>query len=208
MEKDFWLQRWNLNRIGFHQNDVNPWLVEYYSRLGLRPRDRILVPLSGKSRDMLWLAGRGNGVIGVELSPLAVEAFFRENEMVPERREADRFVGYRSGEIELLQGDFFDLSPDDLEGVTAAYDRAAIVALPEGLRRRYAEHLATLLPAGARILMLTFEYPEGSRQGPPFSVTQQEIMKLFADAFEVELLAQKSSEEGGMGEKVFLLQRK
>jgi thiopurine S-methyltransferase len=157
---------------------------------------------------MIWLAGMGNRVIGVELSQVAVEAFFDENAMEPERRQEGKFARYRSGGIELLQGDFFDLSRDHLEGVTAVYDRAAIVALPPPLRGRYAAHLATLLPVGATILLLTFEYPEGMRQGPPFSVPQPEIESLFASAFDIELLAQRGSDESQMGEKVFLLQRK
>ena len=30
MEPNYWLERWQLGRIGFHREDPNPRLVEHY----------------------------------------------------------------------------------------------------------------------------------------------------------------------------------
>ena len=59
MEPDFWHQRWQQNQIGFHQSEVNPYLRKYWQALAIAAPARILVPLCGKSLDLLWLAEQG-----------------------------------------------------------------------------------------------------------------------------------------------------
>ena len=89
-DNELWQQSWRDKNIDFHQKAVNPHLVRFWSSLGLAAGDRVFVPLCGKSLDMLWLAGQGHTVIGVELSPLAVRAFFRENRLQAKRRRNSR----------------------------------------------------------------------------------------------------------------------
>jgi len=55
MEKEFWLERWERAEIGFHQDDINPWLARYWPRLAAPPGSKVFVPLCGKSLDMAWL---------------------------------------------------------------------------------------------------------------------------------------------------------
>lgn len=188
MNHDFWLSRWAENKTGFHQSNINHYLTRWAGDLGLSSGDTIVVPLAGKSLDMLWLAEQGYQVIGIELSPVAVEAFFAENGLDVDRRESGKFIAHTSGPIRLLQGDIFDLSPADLDGARALYDRAALIAFPPALQSRYAHHLASLLPPGARMLLVTVEYPEGEINGPPFSVTEASVHELFDEHFSVALL--------------------
>jgi thiopurine S-methyltransferase len=208
METQFWLERWRQGRIGFHQTASNPWLVRYFKDLRIPADSRVLVPLCGKSLDMLWIAEQGYRVLGVELSPVAVASFFQENEFPVDHENRNEFISYRSGPIEILLGDFFDLKAGDLNGVVGIYDRAALVALPPDLRRRYASHLGAIVSAGLRILLLSFEYPEGFREGPPFSVTASEVEKLFSESFDIQLLHTEIDGLGSMTEKIFLLERK
>ena len=53
MEIEFWLDRWNNDQIGFHQQHVNPYLAHFYGDRGLplekRQALRVFVPLCGKS---------------------------------------------------------------------------------------------------------------------------------------------------------------
>jgi len=173
------------------------------------------VPLCGKSHDLRWLIERDRRVLGVELSAVAVEAFFTEHEIAFERRSEGAFTRYTGGRAELLCGDFFDLSRRELQGVDAVYDRAAIVALPEAMRARYARHLMETLPPIVPILMVTLEYPAGEMQGPPFSVGELEVRRHFGDACTVERLASHEiiEQEPGLrrrglsrlGEHAFLL---
>src|SRR5574340_1608572 len=146
MKKDFWLERWERKEIGFHQDEINPYLRQYWQELHLARGSEVFVPLCGKSRDMLWLREQGHAVLGVELSPLAAQAFFEENGLSPQRTRGERFDSYEADGIRILCGDFFDLDRDDLAGVKAVYDRASLIALPPEMRERYARHLESILP--------------------------------------------------------------
>ena len=127
-------------------------------------------------------------MIGVELSDIAVEAFFAENGIRYERRETDRFVSCKAPGINLLQGDFFDLRAADLDGCRLVYDRAALIALEAGDRRRYCEHMLSIIPADCDMLLITLEYDQAEMSGPPFSVPADEVMQNYQDAFDIELL--------------------
>ena len=75
-----------------------------------------------------------------------------------------------------------------LAQVRGVYDRASLVALPPPMRVHYARHVAAILPAECRMLLLTMDYPPGEKAGPPFAVTEPEIHELFAAEFSVTLL--------------------
>lgn len=188
MQKDFWIEKWNQKQTGFHQSDVNAFLQKYWAHTGARAGAAVFVPLCGKSRDMIWLQEQGHAVLGVEFSPLAVADFFGENGLEPATAPRGAFVESAAGDIRLLCGDFFDLVREDLEGVRAVYDRAALIALPPDLRKNYAARLKDLLPPGCVLLLVTLEYPQGAISGPPFSVTEEEVSSLFAGARALRLL--------------------
>ena len=146
MEKNFWLERWEREEIGFHQNEINPYLRQYWQELHLARGSEVFVPLCGKSRDMLWLREQGHSVLGVELSAIAAQAFFKENDCAPQHVTGGKFERYETDGMRILCGDFFDLGKDDLAQVGAVYDRASLVALPPEMRERYARHLVSILP--------------------------------------------------------------
>ncbi|HET8655105.1 MAG TPA: thiopurine S-methyltransferase [Longimicrobiaceae bacterium] len=198
MEEKFWLESWNQRKIGFHQRSVNAQLQRFWPELGLAAGDAVLVPLCGKSGDMRWIRSQGHPVLGVELSPLAVEAFFSESGVVPERRRQGGFEAYETGGIRLLCGNVFDLTAEDVVGVKAVYDRAALVALPPAMRESYAAHLADVLPSGTRMLLLTFDYPQAQMEGPPFSVPASEVERLYGRRGDVRLLASESRTDEGL----------
>ena len=188
MDPDFWHSRWRDNAIAFHKSDVNQYLERYVDRLALAEGAEVLVPLCGKSVDMHWLAARGYRVAGVELSGIAIRDFFAEQGIAAASHREGAFEVTQGAGIRLLRGDFFDLEPTHTGGVAAVYDRAALIALPAATRRRYVERLLALIPAEAPILLLTFEYPAGEIEGPPFSVDEAEVRALFAGGRRVERL--------------------
>ena len=216
MDPDFWHRRWRDNLIGFHQAEINTQLQAYWPRLELASDACVFVPLCGKSRDMLWLAAR-HRALGVELSPIAVRAFFQEAGLTPQRHEEGAFTVYAAQGVRLLCGDFFDLRPEQLSAVRAVYDRASLIALPPELRRRFVAHLNALLPIGVGMLLVTMEYDQAEMQGPPFSVEEAEVRSLFEPAWsvqtvdEVDVLADepKFRERGlsRLSEKIFHLTR-
>ena len=191
MEHDFWQQRWREGRIGFHQDDVTPLLREYWPTLALPPGSRVFVPLAGKTLDMSWLAAQGHRVLGVELSQIAVEQFFDEHGLKPSRRQSRYGTHYFAGGVELICGDAFALDADLLSDCGGVFDRAALIALPPEWRRRYATELYARLPAGCRGLLITLEYPQHEKDGPPFSVDEEEVRALYAGHWRIELLERR-----------------
>jgi thiopurine S-methyltransferase len=189
MNHDFWHQRWLKGETGWHQNDINPHLQAYWPPAGVEAGARVLVPLCGKTRDMLWLAGEGYRILGVEISPLGVEAFFTENGLTPTISEEPLFRRYRVDELEILCGDIFDLGPEEVADVTALFDRASLIALPPAMRTRYARHLQTLLPPAVGGLLISLDYEQTERGGPPFAVSESEVRALFADRFHLTEIA-------------------
>ena len=188
MEPGFWHERWEKAEIGFHQQEINAHLRQFWKSLNLQSGQRIFAPLCGKSHDLLWLAGEGHPVTGVELSSIAVEAFFTENRLHPRRWQEGAFEVWEADEIRILCGDFFALELLHLADIAGVYDRAALIALPPALRARYASHLGAILPTGARILLVTMEYDPSVLSGPPFAVDENEVRALYAPTYEVELL--------------------
>ena len=175
MGKMYWLDRWERDEIGFHQTDVNAYLGKYWPELKLTHSSKVFVPLCGKSRDMLWLNEQGHTVLGVELSKLAVEAFFKENKYAPQHETNDKFDVFSVDELSILCGNFLDLDKNDLANVSAVYDRASLVALPPEMRERYVKHLTNILPPNTQILLITFDYPQSEMAGPPFAVSPDEV---------------------------------
>jgi len=178
MDPDFWIQRWQENRIGFHLDEVNPLLLQYFLALHLTAPARIFVPLCGKSVDMLWLRAQGFEVVAVELSTIAVEGFFREQGLTAGYEVIDGMPLWRADGIDIWCVDFFALQPEHLGSVAATYDRAALIAMPPDKRPRYAEQLLRLT-AGAPQLLITLAYPQQQMAGPPFSVENDEVIALY-----------------------------
>ena len=226
MEIDFWLERWNSNQIGFHQQEINPYLAYFYGEKGpaLKQREKlkVFVPLCGKSKDMLWLSQNGYEVFAVECSNQAVKSFFEENALNYKLAEKGQQVLYQSNAhdsidpgsvdtnsidtgslIEIYQGNFFSLQQSDLSGVTDVFDRASLIALPLTLRQQYVEKMAALLKPGARILLVTLTYDQAEMNGPPFSVTEEDVTTFYADNFSIEKLCFKEiiDDETGFKER-------
>lgn len=195
MDAEFWLQRWRNAEIGFHQSRPLPLLCKHWPALQLAQGARVFVPLCGKSLDMVWLAEQGHDVLGVELSPLAVDAFFAERGLTTRRFESrygtHAIAGWQGRDIELICGDAFALDTEALRGCDAFYDRAALIALPPALRERYGAWLDSALPADSRGLLITLEYEQREMAGPPFSVDEDEVRRGFAPRREVTLLERR-----------------
>lgn len=191
MEAKIWQERWATNQIGFHQFQVNPYLQRHWSTLALDDGAKVFVPLCGKSLDMKWLAECGHRVMGVEVSDKAVEAFFSEQGLTPRIDQKGLFKVYQAGLIEVWCGDFFALDARAVADCTGLYDRAALIALPEQMRPGYTEHLDTLLAPGCEGLLITVDYDQAQRAGPPFAVPDKEVQSLLGPRWKVVTLQER-----------------
>lgn len=191
MQEDFWMRRWMRDEIGFHQDEINPYLHRHWSALGLPPGARVLVPLCGKSLDLAWLAEQGLRVLGVELVEKAVLDFFGERGLQPEVVDQGAFRRYSFGALEILCGDIFALGVDDVADCQAVYDRAALIAFPAEMRERYAAHLSGILPSGCRELLVTLDYDQTLKKGPPFAVSDEEVRRLLGAEWSLKVLEER-----------------
>ena len=202
MESKFWQQRWQEGRIGFHKSDVNPELIKYFSNIALPIGSQVLVPLCGKSIDMVWLACAGYDVVGIELVESAVQAFFAEQNITPtiteltstaDKSTLKRYQGQLAGQtITLWAADIFALSTIDIGDIDAVYDRAALIALPANMRADYSRHIVKL-SNNAPQLLITLNYDQSKKDGPPFSITQQQLHQYYSADYKIVELESKSS---------------
>lgn len=212
MKAEFWHQRWKNKEIQFHEQSVNPLLVTHIDSLALPPDSRVFVPLCGKTLDIGWLMSRGYRVIGAELSMDAVEELFAELGIKPRKSQMGRLMHYQADQVEVFVGDVFDLTREIVGPVDAVYDRAALVALPQEMRTRYATHVNEITQ-GASQLLISYEYDQSQLDGPPFAVGENEIAGHYAGTHEITLL-ERAEMAGGLkgkcpaAQNVWVLRRK
>ena len=202
MDSEFWQQRWQEGRIGFHKSDVNPELIKYFSNIALPVGSQVLVPLCGKSIDMVWLACTGYDVVGIELVESAVQAFFAEQNITPtiteltsaaDRSTLKRYQGQLAGQtITLWAADIFALSAIDIDAINAIYDRAALIALPANMRADYSRHIVKL-SNNAPQLLITLNYDQSKKDGPPFSINHEQLLQYYSADYKIVELASNSS---------------
>ncbi|MCJ8170138.1 thiopurine S-methyltransferase [Atopomonas sediminilitoris] len=182
MNADFWHQRWTQNEIGFHEGHVNQQLFRHHQQLGLAQGCWVFVPLCGKTNDIAWLLSQGYQVKGIELHEAAVIELFEQLQISAEVSTQGSLKRYSAQGISIFSGDVFALTQALLGPVDAVYDRAALIALPDEMRQRYAPHLLAITQHAAQLL-ICYEFDKQQRQGPPFSVELDEIQLLYGQAF-------------------------
>jgi thiopurine S-methyltransferase len=196
-DRDFWQERWDEGRIGFHMGRPHPSLERHLGHLDLDPTHRVLVPLAGKAADLDLLARHAGRVFANEYIETAARQFFEERGMTPDVVGAEGRRRITAGAITFLCQDFFALQPDDLEGpVEACFDRAALVAVGPADRPAYATQLARLVAPGGRLLLVVFAYDQARLDGPPYSVPPEEVHTLFEPCFDVRPLERSQAEVG------------
>lgn len=191
IDAKFWHERWNKNEIAFHEPKPNPLLVKHFNRLALKKGARVFIPLCGKTLDIPWLLGRGCRVAGAELSELAVTQLFENLKLEPTITSSPSTRGqkvYCAKNIQIFVGDIFQVTRQKLGRVDAIYDRAALVALPPHVRKRYTTHLLRITDKAPQLLV-TFEYDQSLRDGPPFSIINRELVEHYAKTNEIILLS-------------------
>lgn len=211
MDAQFWHDRWAKNEIGFHKNEANPFLVKYVHELALRKGNRVFVPLCGKTLDIPWLLSNGYRVAGAELSAIAIDQLFSNLGVTPTITRNGRIAHYHANNIDLFVGDLFDVTRTMLGPVDAIYDRAALVALPDTIRSRYTAHVTDITDHAPQLL-ICYEYDQRAAEGPPFSISHEEVRRHYATRYQLTLLTSENVPGGLKGkcaatEHVWLLQK-
>lgn len=187
MDTNFWQQKWDKNEIGFHKNEANPILIKHIDNLYLEKGSRIFIPLCGKTIDISWLLSNGFKVVGVELVDIAIKQLFEDLKVEYQILEKEDFKHYFSENIDIFVGDCFKLTSKMIGKIDAIYDRAALVALPEEMRKQYTAHLIDITQNAPKLL-ITFEYEQSEMQGPPFSIPKDEIIEHYKKVYNIKHL--------------------
>lgn len=198
MDAGFWHQRWEENKTHFHQSETNPLLKEYFNRLSVPKGGRIFLPLCGKTLDIPWLLSQGYRVAGAELSKIAIDQLFTGLSVKPKITSLGKLDHYSTTNLDIFVGNIFDLSHETLGPVDAIYDRAALVALPPKMREQYSEHLMEITNRAPQLLV-SFEYDQSLMEGPPFSVSGEEVKQHYSGSYQLTLLANKDVPGGIRG---------
>jgi thiopurine S-methyltransferase len=211
LDASFWHQRWEKNEIAFHQSKANPLLVEYFHQLSLVKGSRVFVPLCGKTLDIYWLLSNGYRVAGAELSKIAIEQLFMDLGVQPTISAVGEVDQWSAKDIDIFVGDIFALSRKILGPVDAVYDRAALVAFPEEMRNRYTAHLTEITDKAPQLL-ITYDYDQNVMEGPPFSISDEEVKRHYRVNYDVTLIASADVSGGLKGkcaakETVWLLKK-
>jgi thiopurine S-methyltransferase len=200
MDSKFWHQRWEKNEIAFHEGKANPLLIKHFNKLSLAKGRRIFVPLCGKTLDISWLLSNGCRVAGAELSQIAIEQLFMELGSQPDIATVGEVEQWSANNLDVFVGDIFAVSRKMLDPVDAIYDRAALVAFPAEMRDRYTAHLKEITGEASQLL-ICYDYDQRVMEGPPFSVSDDEVKRHYAATYDLALLA-STDVAGGLKGKV------
>ncbi|XP_054910972.1 probable thiopurine S-methyltransferase isoform X2 [Poeciliopsis prolifica] len=163
MELSEWSQRWEENKIGFHQPGVHR------------------------------LADLGHSVVGVEISETAIRQFFQENNMTFSEQDVPAVPGAKvfqnpERSVSLYQCDLFSFSSAVAGRFGAIWDRGSLVAINPRDRNRYAALIVSLMAPDCRYLLDTLLYNPELYRGPPFFVPDEQVQSLFGGRCDVEML--------------------
>lgn len=196
MELSYWQSRWNKGHTGFHMHGGYPALARHWDSLEISGDANVLVPLCGKSDDLDFLSKKTGSVTGVEISGRAVHEFFRERKIDVSKRNSYGFSIYSGHNIELWCGDFFRFPEIHTPSFDLIYDKAALIALPEQMRKRYASKIISLTDLHTQYLLHHFEYDQKEMTGPPFSVSKEEIQFYFESDYNINVLEEAEMDIG------------
>lgn len=177
-----WKKRWLEDRIGWHEKHGNASLKAHWASAD--NKSSVLVPFCGKSKDLLWLASHGHRVVGVEVSEIAVIAFFNENRLIFKEKFYKNIKLFEAQDIaiSIYCGDYFNCN---LPKADALYDRGSLVTIPPERRSNYIQHTKSLLHNDAYRFIITLEYEDGFVQGPPYSIGAAEMLTYWPDLIQI-----------------------
>ncbi|XP_033730711.1 probable thiopurine S-methyltransferase [Pecten maximus] len=178
-----WLGCWEKKTSPWHHDDVHEAIEKHHEILmtSLTAKNKIFIPLCGKTVDIKWLADRGNEVVGLEASEIAVKELFTEQNIEYTSEDAPAVKGklYRStdNKIKVYCCDLFLFSAEIESGFSGIWDRGSLVALSPADQKRYIELIKTLIHPGIGYLL---EIPDRDpNNGPPFFISLENLQEGF-----------------------------
>jgi len=210
MDREFWLEKWASNKIGFHEPTTHRLLKQWWPTMELSFNHRILVPLCGKSLDMTWLNEHHSSVTGIEISEIGAISFFEENNFKFRKDEFRKYSVLYANGIEIYCGDIFEIPPTVFNPFDCVYDRAALVALSPSDRKHYESFISKVTKPKAKMLLVTVDYDEELITPPPHIISRDTIEKTYSDRWDLTELSTQTAEIKGIAgtETCYRLEKK
>lgn len=216
---------WSQGRAPWHRVTPHQDLLIHHEKIINKTAadTTVLVPLCGKTVDLIWLWQKGHTVVGVEGVETAIKVFQEENKL--QLKESTNEDGLKThstedGKLIIIEGDFLDENQfaSWTHKFDAVWDRASLVAIGPEHHHLYMATVKRLLkPDCFRYLLSTFEFNCESFVPPPHSVPHETVKKLFSELGTIEqlsrtqipdFLAKRLAELGAEGfEGVYLISK-
>ena len=171
-KKEFWKGKWKGTTLpAFHNIQISE-AVKTFGKY-FTPNSEVLIPLCGKSVDLIHLSKKVLTVTGIEFVQTAIDQFFTENNLEPTIQN-ERYV---NSNIEIVNHDIFTL--DLNKAFDLVLDRAALIALPKADRIKYSKVINQHLKPNGIVILTTIDIPKEKDNGPPFYVSSEEVKELY-----------------------------
>jgi len=196
-----WENLWQKGDTSFHLPEVNEKLLANMDELiGVRGVGgegvvrNILVPLCGKSLDMVHLHSQGHNVVGCEGVEVACTQFFADNKIEYTRTPLEGIEGSlfssTDGRLRIYQCDFLALTAEIVHTkFDAVWDIQALVAINPRDRKQYVRTVRSLMADEFRYLLVTIEYEPFAHLGRPHSISYNAVKELFGSFSNVKFVA-------------------
>ncbi|KAK9719761.1 hypothetical protein K7432_004588 [Basidiobolus ranarum] len=198
-EKRFerWDRLWKEGTTGWDGGEVSPALVQLLEERKFElPEGKGIVPGCGKGYDVAYFSSHDRDVIGLDISPSAVEI---ANKYWEEK--------IQNGKKPVFQlGNFFTDNFATKFGF--AYDYTFFCAIDPDIRSQWGERYAEIIKPGGVLIALM--YPLDEREGgPPFTVSIPAYKSALERFFDLELIDDCKSHPNREGkEKISVWRRK
>jgi SAM-dependent methyltransferase len=164
-----WQRRYEANDTPWDKGAASPVLEDYLYAHAIT--GRVLVPGCGRGHDARRLAAQpGAAVVGLDLSPLAVEQA--------------RALTPPGAAVEFVTGDFFALADPFAGAFDWVVEHTCFCAIEPKFRAAYAAGAARALRPGGKLFGIFYLDP-GHEAGPPFRVSRDELAACFDAEFDL-----------------------
>ena len=167
-----WQRRYQENDTPWDKGAPAPPLALYL--IANQIAGRVLVPGCGRGHEVRALAAQPHcAAVGLDLSPGAIA-------------DATRLAAEAnlSASASFVLGDFFRLPPDMLNAFNWIVEHTCFCAIDPKLRADYVQSAAAALRTGGKIFGIFYLTPD-VEAGPPFAISKDELLGLFAPHFEL-----------------------
>ncbi|MBY0415316.1 MAG: hypothetical protein K2Q18_14185 [Bdellovibrionales bacterium] len=169
---NFWTDVWSEGVIRFHQKNYNSHMVSFFNDFDLKGKT-VFIPLAGKTNDIIYFLEKGAKVVAIEFVESAIDDFFTEKN-IPYTKTNNE---YHSENLTFLAMDFFNYHPE--KPFDVLYDRASQVVFSESLRPKYYDHIKNFVHFETLLLLLSINHQGPRDYGPPFPISEHEIISQY-----------------------------